>query len=207
MSVTTSSTPRRQLVPWEARNSATTAPLRPGRTATTVPVSPSVRIVEKFPWPLRKLFSSMQSTRTRRRRRCAPMIDAAAVTTAMTACQPRRWRRATALTVDAVTSARRWRRSRRVMRPSPIAGWASVVVAPQPLQPKRRRCHTRMVGRPRWAGPGCVGRRSGARSGSCVHMPNSGSCCSSLPPLPRVVREGRRGPPGRGCAADAVGWS
>lgn len=65
----------------------------------------------------------------------------------MTWCQPRRWRRAAAATVESRTSATREAR-RRLVRCPVIWGWASVVVVPHREHKKRRRCHTSVVGRP-----------------------------------------------------------
>ncbi len=60
---------------------------RPSMTAMTLPRSPSVRIVEKLPRPLRMAFSSTSRTRHARRRRALANSLPCASTRAMTLCQ------------------------------------------------------------------------------------------------------------------------
>jgi hypothetical protein len=69
MSVTTTCTPSLHDRDWRAKKRSSTRPERPGRTATTGPVSASETMVENPPWPLRSDFSSTRITRQRTRRR------------------------------------------------------------------------------------------------------------------------------------------
>ena len=65
----------------------------------------------------------------------------------MTRCQDSRWRRATAAMVMSRASATT-ARARRVVIPWAKNGWVSVVVVRQRLHRNRRRCQTRVSGRP-----------------------------------------------------------
>lgn len=87
MSVTTTLTPERQRGDWRASQEPNTSAERPSMTAMTRPWSPSVRMVEKLPRPLRMAFSSTNSTRQGRRRRALANNLPWANTRAITLCQ------------------------------------------------------------------------------------------------------------------------